>query len=285
MSAETWTLRRIVRWMTDDFQKRGVGSARLDAELLAAHALGIDRVSLFMDLDRPLDVRELEAIRALVPRRRRREPMAYILGRREFWGLDMKVGPSVLVPRPETELLVERSLPHLPEDAEVRHLDLCTGSGCVAIALATERPMAQVVATDLSEDALEIARTNSVAHGVDGRVELLRGDLFAPLAGRVFDVITANPPYLAARELDECEPDVRDFEPRLALVAGEGGLEVVARLAAGLDAHLAPTGHAFFEVGAGQAAPAAALFRAQGFVTEIHLDLARIERVVEARRP
>jgi release factor glutamine methyltransferase len=285
MSAETWTLRRIVRWMTDDFQKRGVGSARLDAELLAAHALGITRVSLFMDLDRPLDVRELEAIRALVPRRRRREPMAYILGRREFWGLELKVGPSVLIPRPETELLVELSLPHLPAAGEGRVLDLCTGSGCVAIAIATERPMAAVVATDLSEDALEVARVNTAAHGVDGRVELVQGDLFGPLAGRLFDVVTANPPYLAARELGECEPDVRDFEPRLALVAGDGGLEIVARIASGLGAHLAPAGRAFVEVGAGQAGAAASLLRERGFVTEIHLDLARIERVVEARRP
>lgn len=285
MSDDTWTLRRIVRWMTDDLQKRGVGSPRLDAELLAAHALGIDRVALFMDLDRPLDARELEAIRALVPRRRRREPMAYILGRREFWGLELEVAPAVLIPRPETELLVELSLSHLPATAEARVLDLCTGSGCVAIAIATERPGVQVVATDLSEDALEIARANTRAHGVDGRIELVRGDLFVPLEGQRFDVITANPPYLAAHELGECEPDVRDFEPRLALVAGDGGLEIVARIAAGLDAHLGPAGRAFVEVGAGQAAAAAALCREKGFVTQLHVDLARIERVVEARRP
>lgn len=284
MPAETWTLRRIVRWMSEDFQKRGIGSARLDAELLAAHALGIDRVKLYMDLDRPLDARELEAIRALVPRRRKREPIAYILGRREFWGLSIKVSPAVLVPRPETELLVELSLPLLPEAEPRRVLDLCTGSGCVAVAIAKERPAATVVATDLSRDALAVAKENAEAHGVSDRVRLVEGDLFAPLSGERFDVITANPPYLAPGELGECDPDVRDFEPHLALVAEPDGFAVIERIAAGLDGHLAPSGHAFCEVGAGQAAHAAALFEKHGFVTRSHPDLSGIERVIEARR-
>lgn len=312
MAAEdTWTLRRIVRWISEDLQKRGVSSPRLDAELLAAHALGIDRVRLYMDLDRPLDDRELSAIRELVPRRRKREPMAYILGRREFWGLSLKVSPAVLIPRPETELLVELSLALLPkprrvveepepaaadatlevpvpvaepEPKTVRLLDLCTGSGCVAVAIAHERPEVHAIATDLSADALAVAKENVAAHGLDARVTLRQGDLFAPVVGETFDIVTANPPYLAAAELTECEPDVKDYEPRLALVADREGLAIVERIAAGLGAHLAPGGHAFVEVGAGQAKKAAALFEKQGFVTRIHPDLAKIERVVEARR-
>lgn len=284
--AEIWSLRRIVRWMSDDFVTRGLDSPRLDAELLASHALGIDRVRLYMDLDRPLVDEELKAIRELVQRRRKREPIAYILGRREFYGLSMKVTPAVLIPRPETELLVERTLSLLPEETPSRVLDVCTGSGCVAVSIAKEAPHAVVIASDLSADALEVARANAEAHAVADRVSFLLGDLFAPLAGQApFDVITANPPYLTAQELAECAPDVRAYEPKLALVADHEGFAILERLAEGASALLVPGGHILVEVGAGQAPRTAQLFQARGFTTEIHRDLAGIERTVEATRP
>jgi release factor glutamine methyltransferase len=281
----TWSLRRIVRWMTDDFSARGMDSPRLDAELLAAHALGIDRVRLYMDLERPLVNAELEGIRELVRRRRKREPIAYILGRREFYGLSMKVSPAVLIPRPETELLVERALLVLPEDGPSRVLDVCTGSGCVAVAIAKERPLAIVVASDLSPEALEIARANVEAHQVTDRVRIVQGDLFAALAGEApFDVITANPPYLRPSELAECAPDVKDFEPTMALVAEHEGFLLIERLAAESAAHLVPGGRILVEVGAGQAPRARALFSERGFTVEVHRDLAGIERTIEAVR-
>jgi len=281
-NADPWDLRRIVRWMQDDFTARGIASPRLDAELLAANALGIDRVRLYMDLDRPLVPAELESIRALVQRRRKREPIAYILGRREFWGLSFAVSPAVLVPRPETELLVEHSLNTLVADAPARVLDLCTGSGCVAISIAKERPLAQVMATDLSTAALEVARTNAAAHQVN--IDLRAGDLFDAVENEApFDIITANPPYLTETELRECMPDVREFEPRMALVANDEGFAIIKRIADGASRYLLPSGRIFMEVGQGQAPKAAALFSAAGLTPTIHRDLSGIERMVEAR--
>lgn len=281
--AEPWTVRRIVRWMQDDLSARGIDSPRLEAELLASHALGIDRVRLYMDLDRPLVPAELDGIRALVVRRRKREPIAYILGKREFWGLSMKVSPAVLVPRPETELLVERTLAVVEVGATARVLDVCTGSGCVAVAIAKERPTASVVATDLSADALDIARANAATHAP--AVVLRQGDLFAPIAGERFDVITANPPYLSTRELVECAPDVRDFEPRMALVADGDGYAILERIAREVGEHLTPGGRALVEVGAGQAPRFAEMLRATGHEVSIHRDLSGIERTVEGVRP
>lgn len=285
--SETWTLRKVVRWSEGDFAARGMPSARLDAELLCAHALGIDRVRLYMDLDRPLSATELAAVRELVQRRRKREPVAYILGRREFWGRRFEVGPSVLVPRPETESLIEHALTLLPNDREARVLDLCTGSGCIAITLALERAQVRVLASDLSSAALEVARRNTETLGASARVELRDGDLFGAVhADERFDVVTANPPYLSERDLSECAPDVREHEPRVALVAGPAGDELLARIAAGVSAHLVPGGYVLSEIGAGQGARARALFEAAGLedVTLVP-DLAGIERVVVGRAP
>ncbi len=275
----------MVTWMADDFAKRGIESARLDANLLVAHALGVPRVNLYMDLDRPLDPSELAEIRGLVPRRRAREPIAYILGRREFYGRSFGVGPAVLVPRPETELLVERTLAALPEGGRV--LDLCTGSGCVAATLAAERASITVVATDVSADAAEIARKNVAALEVEERVEVRVGDLFAPIAGEaVFDAIVANPPYVAAADMHDLEADVREHEPHLALVAGADGLDFIRRIALGARARLAPAGYLALEIGAGQGEAVAALFHEAGFIdVAVAVDLAGIGRVVEGRAP
>lgn len=285
--SEAWTLRKVVRWSEGDFASRGIPSARLDAELLCAHALGIDRVRLYMDLDRPLLPTELAAVRELVQRRRKREPVAYILGRREFWGRPFEVGPAVLVPRPETESLIEHALTLLGKDRDACVLDLCSGSGCIAITLALERPLARVVATDVSGAALDVARRNVEKLGVATRVELREGDLFeAVRTDELFDVVTANPPYLSAEELSECAPDVREHEPRIALVAGPAGDELLARIATGVIAHLSPGGHLLSEIGSGQAARARALFEAAGLRdVRVVPDLGGLDRVVVGRAP
>ncbi|QQR88637.1 MAG: peptide chain release factor N(5)-glutamine methyltransferase [Myxococcales bacterium] len=221
MPSETWTIRKVLSWMGDDFSKLGLPDARLDAELLVAHALKLDRVHLYMDLDRPLLPAELVQIKLLLKRRRGFEPVAYILGRREFYGRSFNVNSHVLVPRPETELLVEKALALAPSSEPVEVLDLCTGSGAIAVSIALEKPDWLVCASDISRDALEIARSNVVKHEAQDRVELIASDLFAQLQDRRFDVIVSNPPYITEGEWQSLAPDVTAHEPRLALLAGE----------------------------------------------------------------
>ncbi|MFW6051334.1 MAG: peptide chain release factor N(5)-glutamine methyltransferase [Myxococcota bacterium] len=280
--SETWSIRRVLDWTARDFAARGIDTARLDAELLVAHALGLERVGLYLDLDRPLQPAERERIRALVKRRRDREPVAYILGRREFYGRTFEVGPAVLVPRPDTETLVEHALAR--PTGENRVLDLCTGSGIVAITLAAEREDLRVDATDLSEEALAVARRNAERHGVADRIEWLAGDLFQALPpDRRYALITANPPYIAEGDFASLEPEVARWEPRIALAGGSEGLDVVQRIARGAGERLVPGGRVLVEVGAGQAPEVARLFEEAGLVhAATHRDIAGIERVVEA---
>lgn len=285
--SEVWTIRRIVRWITDDLSARGIASPRLDAELIVAHALAVDRVKLYLDLDRPLAQDELAAIRALVARRRKREPMAYLRGRREFFGRDMIVSPAVLVPRPETETLVERALALLPVDQPARVLDLCTGSGCVGVTLLAERPAIHATLTDVSADALAIAAQNAEKHGVSARATLLRGDLYAALADgdTPFDLVVANPPYVAESERAEIEPDVRDYEPGLALFADDEGMAIVRRIAEGAARWLAPGAHVAMEIGAAQGERARRTLEGAGLRdVQVHQDLGRRDRVVEGVR-
>jgi release factor glutamine methyltransferase len=285
--SEVWTIRRMIRWITDDLAARGVGSPRLDAELIVALALQLDRVKLYLDLERPLSPPELAAIRALVARRRKREPMAYLRGRREFYGRDMIVSPAVLVPRPETETLVERALALLSPDTAARVLDLCTGSGCIGVTLLAERPKIEATLTDLSPDALTVAGQNAEKHAVAPRAHLRAGDLFGALeAGEPpFDLVVANPPYLAERERSEIEPDVRDFEPRVALFADDEGLAVVKRLAREVSSWLVPGGRVLVEIGAGQGAAARGIFESAGLGdVVVHADLGGRDRVVEGVR-
>jgi release factor glutamine methyltransferase len=295
---EQWTIRSVVGWMTKDFEERGLDSPRLDADLLVAHALGLDRLRLFLDLDRPLHPEELRAVRGLVARRRAYEPVAYILGHREFYGRRFSVDRRVLVPRPDTETLVERALDALAErtpervgeggtDSLVRVLDLCTGSGAVGATLAAERDHVYVDVTDISPGALAVARLNAEALEVESRMRFFVGDLFGPVPPETrYDVITANPPYIAEPQRHELPPDVRDHEPREALFAGGDGLDVLRRLATEARAYLCTGGRLLVEVGAGQADAVCALFEAAGFVdVRAHRDLGAIERVVDGRAP
>jgi release factor glutamine methyltransferase len=279
---KTWTLEELLRWATDDFRARGIDSPRLDAELLLGRATGRTRIQLIVEAKQELEAPQLAAFRELVKRRRAREPIAYILGSREFYGHAFRVDRRVLVPRPDTEALVETALLRTRHvSLSMRALDLCTGSGCVAISLALERPTSLGMATDLSDDALAVARDNALRLGAY-RVAFGQGDLYAavPPACR-FDVVTANPPYIATGDLPAIMPDVRDFEPRLALLGGEDGLAIVRRVVAGARAVLAAGGVLAVEVGAGQAGATAALFEGAGYDdVEVKRDYARIERVV-----
>ena len=277
-----WTIESVLRWAADDFRARGIETPRLDADLLLAHALSTTRIQLVVDAKRPLDADELARFRELVKRRRLREPVAYILGSREFYGRAFRVDARVLVPRPDTETLVEVALDRTREIAlAMRALDLCTGSGCVAISLARERPTSQVLGTDISLDALAVARDNALRLGAYN-LAFCAGDLFESIDPNArFDVVTANPPYVVSNEIDSLQPEICCHEPRLALDGGEDGMAILRRIVAGAPAHLTPAGVLAVEVGAGSAPAVAQLFAQAGFEQiAVVRDYARIERVV-----
>jgi release factor glutamine methyltransferase len=281
----TLTIAQLLTSATSDLSATSP-SPRLDAELLLAHALGWPRARLLAERAYAPDAERAAAFAALVDRRAALEPVAYLTGRKEFFGLELEVSPATLVPRPETELLVELAL------AEARRLaartgpaltiaDVGTGSGAIAVALAAHLPAATVYATDLSAAALAVAERNVARHGLAGRVRLLHGDLLAPLPAPV-DLVVGNPPYTV---LAEVEPNVRAHEPWLALDGGPDGAAVYRRLAATLPPHLRPGGAALLEIGSWQGELVAGLLREAlpGAAVAVHRDLAGLDRVVVAR--
>jgi release factor glutamine methyltransferase len=282
-ATDRWTIARLLAWARDDLGARGFEAARLDAELMLAHVLGCDRVRLILDAARELERATLDAYKALHVRRRRGEPVAYLRGEREFYGRRFVVDRRVLVPRPETELLVEVALARTRAlSLCARVLDVCTGSGCVAVTLKKERPTTLVMASDVSEEALAVARDNCTRLGA--LVGLVRSDLFRGLSGARFDLVTANPPYLSDADMRALPPDVRDFEPAVALAAGPDGLALVRRIVCEAPALLAPGGVLALEIGAGQAPAVRALFEGAGFVeVAVERDYGGHERVVSAR--
>jgi release factor glutamine methyltransferase len=268
------------------FKSRGIGSARLDAELLLGEVLGLDRLHLYTSFDRPMSSEELDAYRILVKRRARREPVAYILGRREFYGRTFAVDPRVLIPRPDTEVLVDEVLARLPEDAEGVVIDYGTGSGAIALTLAAERPKLSVLGLDISEDALTAARANADALGLRQRVGFIRSDGLNSLPPRFQGqvvALVANPPYIPQEDLEGLMPEVRDHEPQSALFAGPDPLLHYRRIAAEGRDWLGTEGFVSVEVGAGQSEGVCALFEVSGWADiAVRSDLARHERVVSA---
>lgn len=262
----------------------GIESAAIDARLLVMQAIGLSRERLVTDSERPLDSTEQAALGALLDRRLAREPMAYILGEREFFGLPFAVSPAVLIPRPETETLVEEALAAADRAASLRILDIATGSGCILLALLHHLPAARGIGTDRSAQALAVAAGNAVALGLAGRAAFVRTDWAASLAGP-FDLILSNPPYIASGEIAGLDADVRVHEPRMALEAGSDGLAAYRAIAADLPRLLAPGGRVLLELGQGQAAAVGRLLAAHGFVvTGCRTDLAGIERCLVAAR-
>jgi len=257
---------------------------RHEAEILLGAALGCTRAFLLAHPEqRILDCEATDRYESHVTRRAHGEPVAYILGEKEFWSLPLAVGPGVLVPRPETELLVERALAHLPTDRACDVLDLATGSGAVALAIATERPLARVVATDSSSVALDAARLNAVRQSLGARIEFVEGSWYGPLSQRTFDAIVSNPPYIAADD-PRVETAVRRFEPPAALFAGPTGLEALRVVVAGAPLHLGHGGWLAVEHGDEQAKSVRELFVAAGFTdVRTHRDLAGRDRCTEGR--
>ena len=285
----TWTVLDVLRWTTARFVERGLGTPRLDAELLVAHVLELPRLQLYVQFERVMTPEELSALRDMIKRRQGGESIAYLTGRKEFWKFELHVDARVLVPRPDTETLVEEALARLGEpgdagDSGGRIADVGTGSGALAITLAKVRAGAAVFAADVSPGALEVARAN--AERLGAAVTFVEGDLGAPLAVHApFTLIVANLPYIPTAELASLPGDVRT-EPALALDGGADGLELVRRLVAEAPGLLAAGGALALEIGDGQAEPTRALLQAAGFTdVQTRKDLAGIERVVSGVRP
>ncbi|MFN0063664.1 MAG: peptide chain release factor N(5)-glutamine methyltransferase [Myxococcaceae bacterium] len=275
---DTWTVRRVLGWTAQHFERKNIDSPRLTAEVLLAHTLATSRVRLYTDLDRPLDSGELSRYRGFVERRTSGEPTQYLTGQREFYGRPFQVDARVLIPRPETELLVETVLQRLPS-TPLTVADVCTGSGCIGVTLAAEREAWRVHATDLSKDACLVAEANAKALGVTPRFDVSCGDLLGPLPGDVLlDAVVSNPPYVASAEIDALSKEVRQ-EPRAALDGGVTGVILIERLAREASRRLKPGGLLALEIGEHQGAAVANLLTQAGFADiAIEKDLAKLDR-------
>jgi release factor glutamine methyltransferase len=282
----TWTTLSVLEWTTKRFAEAGIGAARLEAQVLLAHVLQCTRTQLYMSFDKPLGEAELAAYRELIKRRLAGEPVAYLVGEHEFWGMPLYVDPSVLVPRPDTETVIEvaREL-RGDRSAPCRVLDLCTGSGAIALALAKELPAATVVATDVSEAAVAIARKNAARNGRGERVDVRLGDLWAPVGDETFDLIASNPPYIASAVIPTLPAEVRR-EPVLALDGGNDGMAFYDRICGEARRHLVPGGALVVEHGFDQADAVRERFERAGLtkVTLVH-DLAKHPRVTWGLAP
>jgi release factor glutamine methyltransferase len=267
-----------------------IESPRLDAEVLLRHVIGIAKAQLYLRIDETIKAEAEHPFWELLRRRARREPLAYITGRKEFWSLDFSVTPDVLIPRPETELLVEAVLERTRQllKSRAKIVDLGTGSGVIAVCLAKELPEAQISAVDISSAALQVARANAERHGVAHRIRFLHGDLFAPLAEEreSFDLIVANPPYVRSADVAKLEPEIREWEPMAALDGGRDGLDIYRRIASQCRSYLTATGHVVLEIADAMGEAAAQIFaNAGGFETAtLSRDYAGKDRVMATRK-
>jgi len=283
-----WTVARLLIWTREHFEKRGVESARLCAEILLAHALSCKRLELYTRYETTPGEPQLSAFRELVKKAGGHTPIAYLTGVKEFFSLTFEVTPDVLIPRPETELLVERAIRLVKEQyaGKARIVDVGTGSGCIAVALAKYLPEATVEAVDVSEGARQVAIRNAARHGVESRIDFRLGDLLAPFADDApFDIVVSNPPYIGLDEAASLPANVREHEPRQALFAGADGMEIHRRLANETAGRLSPGGHILLEVADLQADAVRRVLDENGWRDIVtHKDDLRVERVVHARR-
>ena len=280
---ELWTIGRILKWTEQYFKEKGIESPRLDAEVLLSHILGRERIYLYVHFDEPLEPAELARYREAIKQRVQRVPVAYIIGEKEFMGLTFKVTEDTLVPRPDTEILVQAAIERLRARGDApRFADIGTGSGAICLSVLHFLPKAQADTVDISPAARAVAEENAAALEVADRVTFHTGDLLAPLAGQCYDAILSNPPYIPDGDIAALAPEVRLKEPHTALAGGRDGLDFYRRLMADAPALLKDGGFLAVEVGIHQAAPVAALAVPSFSRTEILKDYAGIERVVIA---
>ena len=278
---EIWTIGKLLSWTTDYFAKKAISSARLDAELLLANLLGCDRIYLYVNFDRPLLADELAGYRAVVKRRAAKEPLAYILGNREFYKLSLVVTPAVLIPRPDTEILVASAIEHAKANDAKRAIDLGTGSGAIAISLLKNLLKLSITASDLSIPALEIARINARRHLVEHRLQFVVSDWFENIALEKYDIIVSNPPYIELTERGKLQSELQ-YEPQTALYADNDGLGCYRTILTQAHEYLAGGGKIFLEVGFNQASAVAEIAKSTNNYGAVHFvkDYSGIDRVV-----
>lgn len=286
-----WTIQKLLNWTTEYLTQKGVDSPRLSAELLLSSVLGLKRIELYTQYNRIVEEEHLAKLRELVKRAGQHEPVAYLVGKAEFYSIEFEVTPDCLIPRPETELLVQRAVELLRQRTGPHQVcDLCTGCGVIAVAVARNVPDARVVATDLSAAALGVAAGNVKKNQLEERIELLQGDLFEPLIPQLdvtpFDLIACNPPYVSAAEYEELEKNVKDYEPRAALYGGEDGLDLYRRICEQVGRFLKPDGALLLEIGYKQGPAVRALLEQTELFKAITVDkdLSGHDRLVTARR-
>lgn len=282
-----WTIKALLDWMTPFLADKQVDAPRLCSELLLTHVLRLQRIELYTRFDRVLSPAELVSLRSLVKRAGEHEPVGYLVGKSEFYSIEFDVQPGCLIPRPETELLVQHAIEAIRDHHDSpRVLDLCTGSGCIAVALAKNCDRVRVTATDISPEAIAIARANIHKHSLSERIELLQGDLWVPLAQRRFDLVVSNPPYVSHCEFERLDRNVKDYEPELALRAGAEGLDIYRRILQDIGDHLQPEGTLMMEMGFRQGTALRQLIDQTGLFREIAVtkDFQGHDRLVLARR-
>ncbi len=286
--SETWTTRRLLQWTTQHFEQKTLEAPRMQAEMLLAHVLGCDRIRLYMEPDRPANEPERQQLRDLVKRAGNQEPVDYLVGQAPFFALDFKVGPAVLIPRPSTETLISFVLQDVKSrglrEHALRVADVGTGSGAIVIALLKHLPKATAVATDLSPEALEVARDNAQRHRVSDRIEFRQGDLLAPLGEERFDFLLSNPPYISDAEWEDVEPNVKDYEPTSALRGGVDGLDLLRPLIARASGQVVPGGWCCLEIADSQADAVRALASQAGWsAIDVLNDHEQLPRIVVGR--
>lgn len=286
---EKWTIQKLLGWITDYFTKNGIDAPRLSAEMLLSYVLSLERIELYTHFDKVVSPDQLKRLHELVKRAGEHEPVAYLIGRTEFYSLEIKVNRNCLIPRPETELLAERAIEFLRKRQGRQYVcDLCTGSGCIAVVVAKGVKEVGIIATDICDAALSVAAENVTHHDLSGQIKLLCGDLFTPIIEGLdetrFDLIVSNPPYVSTSEYEKLDRNVKDYEPKKALHAGEEGLDVYRRIIEGADSHLKGDGALMLEIGYAQGQAIKDLLEKAGCFSGITIekDFSNNDRVVTA---
>lgn len=286
-----WTIIKLLQWAANYFNSHDIDSSRATAEILLAHTLAADRIDLYLHYDQPLNADELNRFKAVIKRRIKREPVSYILGHKEFWTLDLEVNPDVLIPRPETECLVERALENLaaaPDSGRKHILELGTGSGAILLALASENARHLYCGTDISAGAIRVAQRNAICHGLAENVRFLIADWFAPFAVRanLFDMIVSNPPYIKTGDLEQLQPEIKAFEPLVALDGSADGLRCLRLIIQSAYLYLKPGGVLILEMGHDQKVPLTQIIDRCGQYDDIsfYKDYGGYDRIVAMRK-
>ena len=284
-----WKIQKLLNWVTEYLTGKGVESPRLSAELLLSHVTGLRRIELYTQFNKLVDKQQLDKLHDLVERAGKHEPVAYLVGKTEFYSMELNVAPDCMIPRPETELLVQRAIEFLRTREGIQHVcDLCTGSGCIAVGIAKNFPNARIIATDICDAALSVAAANIEKYQLKDRIELLAGDLFEPVIPQLdvgrFDLIVSNPPYVSSDEYEKLEKNVKDYEPKLALYAGVDGLDIYRRIIEKADDYLKPDAALMLEIGYAQGPAIKELLEQADVFTEIKVekDFHDNDRVVTA---